>query len=111
LPDEFEPKPFRCSTEERGNAIHIHPRGDLDMRTVPELDERIGTAKAGGARLVVVDLRGLTFMDSTGLSLLTRWNLEARRDGFNFALVAGSDRVQRLFELTALHEYFTFLSG
>ncbi len=59
----------------------------------------------------MLDLRGLTFMDSTGLSLLTRWNLEARRDGFNFALVAGSERVQRLFELTALSEYFTFVPG
>jgi anti-sigma B factor antagonist len=111
LPDEFETKPFRCSTEQRGQTVHVHPHGDLDMRTVPELDEQLCAVKAAGAKQVVVDLRGLSFMDSTGLSLLTRWNLEARRDGFNFALIQGSHRVQRLFELTALGEYFTFVSG
>ena len=50
----------------------------------------------------MVDLRGLEFMDSTGLTLLTRWTLEAERDGYAFALIAGSERIQRLFELTGL---------
>ena len=41
-------------------------------------------------------------MDSTGLTLLTRWSLGAERDGYAFALIAGSERIQRLFELTRL---------
>ena len=39
-------------------------------------------------------------MDSTGLTLLTRLSLAAERDGFALALIAGNDRIQRLFEIT-----------
>ena len=58
-----------------------------------------------------MDLRGLSFMDSTGLTLLTRWHNASRRDGFDFALVQGDERIARLFTLTGLHEYFTFVAG
>jgi anti-sigma B factor antagonist len=58
-----------------------------------------------------VDLRGLTFMDSTGITLLTRWNNFANQDGFDLALVQGEDRIARLFALTGLREYFTFVAG
>jgi anti-sigma B factor antagonist len=81
------------------------------MRTVPELDSELARARGDGGRLVVLDLRGLTFMDSTGISLVARWNLEASRDGFDFALIQGDERVRRLFELTSLTEYFTFMDG
>jgi anti-sigma B factor antagonist len=110
MPETFEPKSFRCETERRANATYLRPHGDLDMRTVPELENELKAARET-SRYVVLDLRGLSFMDSTGLTLVSRWNLEARRDGFEFALVQGDDRVRRLFELTALMGYFTFVDG
>src|SRR3954470_20626291 len=96
--EDFLPRPFRCEAEQRDGALHLRPHGDLDMSTVGLLEERIHSARQGGARRIVVDLRGLGFMDSTGLTLVTRWNNESRRDGFEFALVPGDARVQRLFE-------------
>ena len=111
MSEPFEPKPFRCKTEQRDDVTYVRPQGELDMRTVPELDTHLSEARATGARLVVLDLRALGFMDSTGISLITRWNLESRRDGFEFALIKGNSRVQRLFELTALADYFTFVGG
>jgi anti-anti-sigma factor len=50
----------------------------------------------------VLDLRGLTFMDSSGLHLITRWVNEASQDGFAFELEPGPPAVQRIFELTAV---------
>src|SRR3954467_2784506 len=110
MSEPYEPKPFRCKTEQRDHTIYVRPHGDLDLSTVPELDQQLSAARANH-RLVVLDLRGRAFMDSTGISLITRWNLEASRDGFDFALIQGHQRVQRLFELTSLTEYFTFVSG
>jgi anti-sigma B factor antagonist len=110
MPETFEPKSFRCETEQRPDVTYLRPRGDLDMRTVPELENELKAAREA-SRYVVLDLRGLTFMDSTGLSLVSRWNVEARRDGFEFALIQGDERVRRLFELTALTGYFTFVDG
>jgi anti-sigma B factor antagonist len=111
MAEDFVPKPFRCEHERRDGTLFLRPYGDLDMSTVPTLEEALRDAVDGGARNVVVDLRGLDFMDSTGITLVTRVNNESRRDGFNLALVPGQQRVMRLFELTGLAGYFTFVSG
>src|SRR4051794_22641361 len=111
MPEDFLPKPFRCEVVQRNGAVHLYPSGDLDMSTVPDLEAQLRAALGGGARRIVVDLRGLDFMDSTGITLVTRYNNESRRDGFDFALVEGHPRIQRLFDLTGLGEYFTFVTG
>jgi anti-anti-sigma factor len=56
---------------------------------------------------VVLDLRGLTFMDSTGLRLVIRWDTTAREEGFRFAIVPGTDVVQRVFRLTGMDEHLS----
>ena len=111
MPADYEPKPFRCETVQREGTTHVVPEGDLDMSTVEDLERRLEAVRGTGAERIVVDLRGLSFMDSTGITLLTRWNNAASRDGFDFALVQGDERIARLFELTGLRRYFTFLAG
>jgi anti-sigma B factor antagonist len=111
LPDKFLPPPFRIQIAHAGDGeVRVAPTGELDISTVPELQEALTRARQGGRRLVV-DLRGLEFMDSTGLTLLTRWSLAAERDGFSLALVPGNDRIQRLFEITRLITHFSFVAG
>jgi anti-anti-sigma factor len=111
MPDTFPPKPFRCDVTRVDGSLHLRPVGELDMSTVPVLEDAFNDARATGHRRLVVDLRELEFMDSTGLTLLTRWSLGAERDGYDLALVAGSDRIQRLFELTRLITHFKFVNG
>jgi anti-anti-sigma factor len=111
MPDEYEPKPFDCEATSRDGTVYLAPRGDLDIGTAAQLEEHLQQALQAGAKHVVLDLRGLEFMDSTGISLVTRYNNESRRDGFEFALIEGNPRVQRLFDLTGLGEYFTFVRG
>jgi anti-sigma B factor antagonist len=111
LPDDFVPKPFHCSVRQLDGATYVRPEGDLDMGTTDEVEAAISAAVQGGATRVVVDLSGLHFMDSTGLTLLTRWNNASNRDGFALELIKGHERIQRLFTLTGLHEYFTFTAG
>jgi anti-anti-sigma factor len=52
----------------------------------------------------VLDLGGLTFMDSSGLHLITKWVSEASKDGFELELEPGPAPVQRIFHLTAMHD-------
>ena len=111
MSEEFLPPPFRCDITQSDGTTRVRPSGELDMSTVPALEERLATARDAGARRIVVDLRGLDFMDSTGLTLLTRWSLGAEQDGYAFALIAGNERVKRLFELTGLSERLTFVTG
>jgi anti-sigma B factor antagonist len=111
LPDTFLPPPFRIEIAHNGGGeVRVAPIGELDMSTVPELHERLTEVRESGRRLIV-DLRGLEFMDSTGLTLLTRWSLAAERDDFSLALIAGNERIQRLFEITRLVTHFRFVAG
>jgi anti-anti-sigma factor len=110
VPEKFLPPPFRLDVSHSGGEVHVRPVGELDMSTVGELEAALTDAYAPGRR-VIVDLRGLEFMDSTGLTLLMRWQRESRRDGFELALVRGDERIHRLFELTAMEPLFTFVEG
>jgi anti-anti-sigma factor len=94
--------PFTCqvSTEE-GLAV-VSPRGELDMATVGAVEERLKQLRRQGVGKIVLDLGGLTFMDSSGLHLVTRWTNEASQDGFAFELEPGPPAVQRIFELAAM---------
>jgi len=110
LPDSI-PQPFSCSVSRQDGAAHLVPAGELDMASVPDLEDRLRAALEEGARRLVIDLRELEFMDSTGLTLLARWSLGARQDGYELALVQGDDRIQRLFELTGMIAHFRFVNG
>ena len=55
----------------------------------------------------MLDLRGLRFMDSTGLRLVIRWDTAAKEDGFEFAIVPGIEVVDRVFRLTGMDEHLT----
>jgi anti-sigma B factor antagonist len=112
LPNKFLPPPFRCDVEAVGDGtVRIRPVGELDMSTAPLLHASMEDARVAGYSLIVIDLRELEFMDSTGLTLLTRWSLGAELDGYDLALVAGNERIQRLFELTRLITHFKFVDG
>ena len=78
----------------------------MDLATVPQVADVLdGLAPdANGVRHVVLDLRGLTFMDCSGLHELVRQNDYARRNRHNLAVVRGRKAIERLLALTAVEE-------
>ncbi len=76
--------------------------GELDVASTPELEAEL--VLAADKELVVVDLRELEFIDSTGLGVLVKAHDRAREAGRRFALVRGLGQVQRLLGLTGLSE-------
>lgn len=81
--------------------------GELDLAAVPVLQARLEHAMRGKAA-VVIDLSGLTFIDSCGLQTLVRAERQLRGSGGQLVLVRGSRAVHRLFELTSLDSHFEF---
>jgi anti-sigma B factor antagonist len=79
-------------------------RGELDLVTVSKVAEVLDGLKPrpDDLRHVVLDLRGLTFMDVLGLNELIRQNEFARRNHHNLAVVRGSAAIQRVLELTGV---------
>lgn len=99
---------FRIDVDRAPGRVQVRPVGELDLATVPSLEQELARVRASGVPSVVLDLRGLTFMDSTGLSLTLRWSLESSRDGFDFSLVRGEGAIRRLFELTGMDRRLPF---
>ena len=81
-------------------------RGELDLVTVSKVAEVLEELEpqADGVRHVVVDLRGLTFIDVLGLHELLRQNEFARDNRHNLAVVRGTDQIQRVLKLTGVEE-------
>jgi anti-anti-sigma factor len=95
---------FRVDQKSDENALVLTVSGELDLATCPELEEQLGQAFASGAKLVIVDLRELEFIDSTGLSVLVKAHQQAQESGARFGLVNGGSQVRRLLSLTGLAE-------
>jgi len=87
--------------ETHGTVVAVS--GELDVASSHLLEHEL--AKLHGAATVVVDLRGLTFIDSTGLGVLMRTHQLAVEQGRRFGIVRGNGQVDRLLNLTGLeHE-------
>jgi anti-sigma B factor antagonist len=87
-----------------GKVHRITPTGELDLATVPILQEAFETVFSdGGAEMIVVDLTELAFMDSTGLNaLLEMYNVCEHAD--RLRVINGSPTVERLFDITGLRK-------
>ena len=103
------PELFRCDVGNEDGYHWVRPAGDLDLDTVHRVESALGALREEGADNLVLDLRGLTFMDSTGLRLVIRWHNAARDDGFRFAVVPGPEVVQRVFRLTGMDTHLTLV--
>lgn len=88
-------------------AVVIGVSGELDLATSPELERELQRSTASAAELLIIDLRKLEFMDSTGLSVLVRAHQKTTQSGKQFAVVKGPQQVQRLLSLTGVAERLT----
>ncbi len=104
-------EPFTCEVRQEQDLVVIAPRGELDMATVGAVEQELRRQLDSGCRSLVLDLAGLSFMDSTGLHLVARWSAEASRDGFAFQLEPGSPAVQRVFELAGMTDELPLRKG
>ena len=94
------------STEARPDDIFVALSGDLDIATAADLERTIADAQAGECDSVTIDLRGLEFIDSTGLRVLLAANVAAERLGQRLVLVRGPEPVDRVFRIALLEERF-----
>jgi anti-sigma B factor antagonist len=99
---------FTCTVHNDTDAAIVVPRGELDLATAPVLDAQLRRVRDAGGDKLVVDLRGLTFIDSTGVQLLLHWGTWAARSGRAFSLIPGADRVQMVFALTGVVDLLAF---
>jgi anti-sigma B factor antagonist len=111
-------EPFAVEVQRRGHVTIVQPRGELELATVETLRSTLDAAIAetlraaldgmeNGARLVL-DLRGLSFIDSSGLHLLVALDQRAQRDGFQLTLLAPAAPIDRAIQLCGLDQILPF---
>lgn len=102
---------FEVELRERDQAVIIGVTGELDLASSPALEQELDRRVNSGVESVIVDLRQLEFMDSTGLSVLVRAHQQAVEAGRRFAVVRGPQQVQRLLSLTGVADRLTLVDS
>jgi anti-sigma B factor antagonist len=91
-------------------TVAVH--GDLDMAAIFTVEPAMEAAlQQPGLRAVTLDLSGLSFIDSTGLNVIVKLEMEARANGIALAIVPAPRHVQRVFEISGLSDALPFRSG
>jgi anti-sigma B factor antagonist len=88
----------------------LHVVGEVDLYTVPQLEEALRGAASGARPLLGVNLCEVTYLDSTGLRVLTEWSKQARVRQGGFAVIADQPTIQKLFRITGLGEIVPVLA-
>jgi anti-sigma B factor antagonist len=100
-PDALPP-PFTCSCTNGGlDAAWVHVGGELDIATTPRLERTLDESQA---RLVVLDLRELAFIDCCGMHAIINAGIRARQAGRRLVLVRVPANVDRMLALTGSSE-------
>ncbi len=92
--------PFSVEVSTVGAAQLVTCRGALDLATSPALEEELQRVPLEPQELLLVDLREVDFMDSTGIGTLLTAYTRAREADARFALVQGPEQVRRVLELS-----------
>jgi len=91
-------------SERRGDSQHVEPTGELDIATAELLEAELRAVELSDAETIVLDLSGLSFMDSTGLRVLLDFNERCGGDGGRLRVITGSPAVDRLLDIVGLRE-------
>jgi len=109
--DRSEPEPFRVDVVPNRDEVRVCPVGELDLATVPSVDAQLAELWSLGFKRLVVDLRNVCFLDSTGIRMLLAWHTLSSADGVLFSIIPGPPVVQRVLEITGLTRYLRCASA
>lgn len=83
--------------------------GELDISETSRIEQELLAVERGSPPVLQLDLRGLTFIDSSGLRLILEADVRARKDGRRLILVPGPDAVHRIFLIALLDKRLEFV--
>jgi len=102
------PGNFDVIVEREGSTLLVSPRGEIDLATIGLVREAVDRDHAAGTALVL-DLRGVGFMDTSGLHYVLELNDRAAKEGFAVKIVRGPGAVQRVFAVSGVEARLPFV--
>ena len=98
---------FGVSEGTRDGTSIVAVSGEVDVATAPAVRDCLDQVIERDAGVVVVDLTGVTFIDSTGLGVLIGARKRCADEGRDVRVVVAEPRILKVFEITGLTELFT----
>jgi anti-sigma B factor antagonist len=96
-------------TYQEPDSVRVAVSGELDLSSALTFEEEIRHIEdCSEAPLLVLDLRALKFMDSTGLRLILSAHARAMKHGRKLVIVQGGEAVRRIFRITGVIERLNF---
>jgi anti-sigma B factor antagonist len=92
----LRPTKFEIKQTVHRAGLTLSIEGELDIRTIAQLSDRLAEALDNGAHELTLDLRELAFMDSSGLRLLIEFHDRSREEGWRLTLVAPEQEMAAL---------------
>jgi anti-sigma B factor antagonist len=102
-------EPFAVDVQRRDGITIVRPRSELDLATVDTLRRVLDDIEGVGC--LVLDMRGLSFFDSTGVHLLMELHRRAQREGFQLSLIAPAPPADRAIRLCGLDKALPFVAA
>ena len=96
-------------TSVAGGAAVVALSGELDLAGAAVLERELERLEDDSPGAIVLDLRGVEFMDSSGLRVIAVASQRAQELGRRLALVPGPEQVMRVFEITRMRERLDFV--
>jgi anti-anti-sigma factor len=90
-------------------TVRLTITGELDIATVPRLEEAVAAALAPGARSLIIDLSRLAFVDSSGLRMFITLYDRASAEGWSLGLIRPPDPAYAVFQITGAEENLPFI--
>jgi anti-sigma B factor antagonist len=100
---------FHIEERPDGDVPVIAVSGEIDVATAPQLRETLQGVISRGKTTIVLDLLGVTFLDSTALGVLVGALKRCRDAGGDLQVVVAESRILKIFEITGLTSVFTIV--
>jgi anti-sigma B factor antagonist len=99
---------FEAVVSQEGSVRTIALNGECDLQAFPDIDELITNSLSKGFSCVRIDLRGLTFIDSSGIRAVVLAVERSKQERTRVSIIRGPRNVMRVFELVGLLERLPF---
>ena len=97
---------FQTEVTSSAGGVSVRVLGDVDVHTAARLGEQLGEFMGGNAQRIVVDLSGVPFCDSTGITVLVNAANRLHASGRQLVIRDPSTQVRRVLEVTGLTGVF-----
>jgi anti-anti-sigma factor len=102
---------LRVDARSEPDRVVLQLTGELDLASSPVFERALEDSSLAASPLLVLDLDGLKFVDSTGLRIILLAHEGARSRGQQFAITPGSPQVQRLLNITSVAEHMSVIAS